>query len=826
MSKKLHLICNAHLDPVWQWEWEEGAAEALSTFRIAADFCEEYDKFVFCHNEAILYKWIEEYDMPLFEKIVKLVKQGKWHIMGGWHVQPDCNMPSGESFVRQILSGRKYFLEKFGVAPKVGVNVDPFGHTRGLVQIMKKSGYDGYLFMRPCDDNFTKLPQDEFKWVGYDGSEITAIRMQGGYCTAKGEAIYKIRDFIDKCDEDDFFLCLWGIGNHGGGPSKKDLDDIEILTKEVSKDGVELIHSTPEKYIDKVNETRNLPKVDFSLNPWSPGCYTSQIRIKQKHRLCENALYTAEIMASHASCAGLMEYPEKEFAEVIYDLLTVEFHDILPGTSIKPAEEAGIRMCDHALEILSRIKARAFFALASGQKKADEDKIPILAYNPHPYPVSGDIVAEFMLWDKNYNNYFLSPVIYDSNGNILPSQCEKENSTIPLEWRKRVAFHATLEPMSINRFDCAFEQLPKKPVPSLEHDNNYYIFDRNNLFVKINRNTGLVDAYSKNGENFVKENAFCLEVFNDDFDPWYMRDISWRNKIGSFSLLTKEEAQIFRNTMHAIDSVTVIESGKARTIVEAVFGYNSSRAVVKYIISEKEGLRIDIRIIWNEKEKLVKLNIPASFTRTECIGEHAYGREEMKKDMEENISQKYITICSDTKAIAVANNGVYGSSYENDKDNLKITLLRSPSYTAHPVGDRITMPQDRYMPYIDQGERDFSFMLDIGDKKQILDTFPKKALIFNMPPMILSFYPTGAGEKPVFPVKLEGNEITLNTFKKADNGSGYIVRLFNNTENDITTAFEIFGIKTNLSFGAYEIKTLRCDENSVVETDLMENLLD
>ena len=101
MIEKLFLICNAHLDPVWQWEWEEGAAEALSTFRIAAKFCEEYDGFVFCHNEALLYQWVEAYEPELFTRIQKLVKQKKWHIMGGWYLQPDCNMPSGEGFVRQ-----------------------------------------------------------------------------------------------------------------------------------------------------------------------------------------------------------------------------------------------------------------------------------------------------------------------------------------------------------------------------------------------------------------------------------------------------------------------------------------------------------------------------------------------------------------------------------------------------------------------------------------------------------------------------------------------------------------------------------------------------
>ena len=116
--QQLHLLCNAHLDPVWLWEWEKGAAEALSTFQTAADFCEAYDGFVFNHNEALLYQWVEEYEPELFSRIQRLVAAGRWHIMGGWFLQPDCNMPSGESFVRQILVGRAYFAKKFGVQPK------------------------------------------------------------------------------------------------------------------------------------------------------------------------------------------------------------------------------------------------------------------------------------------------------------------------------------------------------------------------------------------------------------------------------------------------------------------------------------------------------------------------------------------------------------------------------------------------------------------------------------------------------------------------------------------------------------------------------------
>ena len=130
----IHLVCNAHLDPVWLWEWPEGAAEAISTFRIAADLGEKFPGFIFNHNEAVLYEWVEEYEPALFKRIQRLVKQGKWHIMGGWYLQPDCNMPSGESFVRQILLGKKYFKDRFGVDIRTGVNLDPFGHSRGCLQ--------------------------------------------------------------------------------------------------------------------------------------------------------------------------------------------------------------------------------------------------------------------------------------------------------------------------------------------------------------------------------------------------------------------------------------------------------------------------------------------------------------------------------------------------------------------------------------------------------------------------------------------------------------------------------------------------------------------
>ena len=162
-ERRLYLVCNSHIDPVWLWMWQEGLAETLTTFRRAAHFCEEFEEFMFCHNEALLYQWVELYEPDLFCRIQDLVRQGRWHIMGGWYVQPDCNLPCGESFVRQALVGKRYFLEKFGVEPHTAVNFDSFGHTRGLVEILVKAGYDSYLFCRPDPQDFS-LPADSFIW--------------------------------------------------------------------------------------------------------------------------------------------------------------------------------------------------------------------------------------------------------------------------------------------------------------------------------------------------------------------------------------------------------------------------------------------------------------------------------------------------------------------------------------------------------------------------------------------------------------------------------------------------------------------------------------
>ncbi|MBQ3490127.1 MAG: alpha-mannosidase [Clostridia bacterium] len=826
MKKELHLICNAHIDPVWQWEWEEGAAETLSTFRVAAKFCREFDGFIFCHNEALLYKWVEEYDSALFEEIRELVKCGKWHIMGGWHLQPDCNMPSGEGFVRNILSGREYFREKFGVNPTTAINFDPFGQTRGLVQILAKSGYDSYIFCRPYK-SFCKLPSERFTWIGYDGSEITGARVTEGYGSTKGKALEKVKSIMEhfKESESQTEICLWGIGNHGGGPSQKDLNDIAEKMAQWEAEGICVRHSTPEVYFSKLRTSAELPKHDGDINPWSPGCYISQAKVKQKYRQLENELFACEKMCSALALTSDFKYPEKEFGEVIYDLLMIQFHDILPGSSVKAAEKMAIRMADHGLEILSRLRAKAFFRLSKDEKKAIDGEIPIIAYNPHPYPVEDDFECEFVLADQNRSGSFFLPSIYQSETKLL-TQTEKEASNIPIDWRKKVTFHAVLAPMQITRFNCKLKELPKKPTFPVKEDSEYYYFENEHLQIDISKKTGLIDRLSLDGKPYLSKNAMSIDVYRDNEDPWGMRVRSWTEKIGEFKLLCEKDGSAFSALKNVIPSVRVIENGEVRTIIEAVFGYGDSKAAIRYIMSKSSAeLDMDIHIVNAEKKKLFKLSVPYEMQNATAFAEVAFGEEPFRLNGDENVHQKYVRLeGSDGKKFSVYNKGIYSSSLGENK--LLISLMRTPAYCAHPIGDSEILPGNRTSYYIDQGERDFSLRFSFGEK-EYSDSIA--AQIYNEKTTCLSFFPSGEKTNEKAPIiQLEGGTISLIALKKAEKDDAYVLRLFNPTEKESSCSLTsgVLAIAETISFAPFEVKTFRLSEHSLREWQLTENLME
>lgn len=825
--KNIHLLCNAHIDPVWLWEWEEGAAAAISTFRTAAELCEQDDAFIFNHNEVTLYQWVQEYEPDLFKRIQKLVKQGRWHIMGGWYLQPDCNMPSGESFIRQILLGKTYFKQHFGVDVTTAINFDPFGHTRGLVQILAKAGYDSYLFGRP-DQNDCPLPADEFLWVGYDGSEIMGTRFCGWYNSPLGKAREKIiqwrKDFPDK----KVGLILWGVGNHGGGPSRLDLRRVNGLINKTRD--CRILHSTPEAYFKELKKhKRSLPRHARDINPWGVGCYTSQIRIKQKQRLLENELYMLEKMAVVAGAAGLMTYPREELKEALHDLMVGQFHDILPGSSIQPVEETSLRMLDHGLEIISRLKARAFFALSGGQPRAKPEHIPIMVYNPHPFKVNQLVECEFHLADYEELGSCYHRIRVFHKGRELASQEEKELSNLPIDWRKRVVFQATLEPQQMNRFDCLPVRIKKKPAPALKPKNGKITFKTQDLLVVINTRTGLVDRYRAKGIECTGKNAFQPVVLKDNADPWGMLVRRFGPQVGRFTLMPKKKGSLFSGIQgKVLDSVRVIEDGPARSVVEALFSYGDSFIVQQYKLP-RMGTEMEVatRVFWQEKDRMLKLAIPMPDAgNARYLGQVACGVGELPGNGDEAVAQKWVAVMSPKKktALTCINDGIYGSDFS--AKGLRLTLLRSPAYSCHPFENRVIMEEDRFIPRIEQGERLFRCWVNIGPASERMTLVDREALARNEKPFALSFFPPGTGKKAKPVAVLSDKAIQIVAMKKAEKGDTIILRLFEPTGRRRTAQLSLpfIGKKIPLVMNKFEIKTLRINpkKRTITETGLLE----
>ncbi|HJC25440.1 MAG TPA: alpha-mannosidase [Candidatus Eisenbergiella merdavium] len=848
-TRNLHLICNAHIDPVWLWDLEEGISAALSTFRMAAAFCEEYDGLVFNHNEVLLYEWIEEMEPELFLRIKNLVREGKWHIMGGWYLQPDCNMPSGESFIRQMELGREYFQEKFGIRPTTAINFDPFGHSRGLVQLMAKAGFDSYLFCRPGQGD-CPLPSDDFIWAGFDGSRIMAHRADT-YGTLMGEAGKKIREWAqangqqkDGTKSASAVGCvLWGVGNHGGGPSRADLDDIAEMMGKGEVNGWRLAHSTPEAYFEerrrRNEETQTQePVVEKDLNPWAVGCYTSQIRVKQKHRQLEGQLSLTEKMLSQAVLAGVIEeYPEKELRNAQKALLFSEFHDVLPGTTIRSAEEKSLQMLEYGLQIVDQWKRRAFFALLSGQEKAEEGEYPILIYNPHPFAVEGDFTCDFQLANQNWTERYALPVILQ-DGKELPGQVEKEACNLNLDWRKRVVFHGVLKPACMNRFSARISMVEKKPdrAEGVSVSPDSILFDNGRMSVRINRHTGLVDSYRVEGTEYLGAEAFGLVVLKTDCDPWGMNRHSYRDETGRFTLMEEIEGSRYSGTLnerHAglgktIPSVRVIEDGPVRTVVEAVFSWQDSRACIRYLLS-RTGTCFDLELAvnWAEKGRFLKLEIPTIFHEGSAFSETAYGVTAQEQDGDEKVFHRWCGLWSPdgSQALTVLNQGNYGVDFRDGV--MRISLLHSAVYSAHPIGDRPLLVQDRALPYIDQGEREFSFRIQAGEGRERRRLICREAQLFQEQPMTVAAFPSGLGEKADTAVTLDNPAVILAAFRKVYGEEAYLLRLFETTGSRQTARITVSeagrkaeeNVKLEVELCAYEVKTLRYDMREKILTE-------
>jgi alpha-mannosidase len=296
--------------------------------------------------------------------------------------------------------------------------------------------------------------------------------------------------------------------------------------------------------------------------------------------------------------------------------------------------------------------------------------------------------------------------------------------------------------------------------------------------------------------------------------------------MGAFELMSPQESAAFSGVeAEELPPVRVVEDGPVRTVVEAVFAYGNSAMQLRYLLP-KEGteLGLDVRVQWAEKDKMLKLAVPTPMTDGRYVGQVAYGVGALPSEGDEAVSQKWSAVVDGERALTCIDDGIYGSDFSDGE--LRLSLLRSPAYAGHPIGERPVVPQDRFTPRIDQGERRYRFWFNAGPRDDRLAAVDREALTKNEQPFALSFFPHGGGV-PVKPGPvLTDDVVQLTAFKRAEDGDGYILRLYEPTGTARVTevALPALGMSTLVRLEGFEVKTLRVDAAaaSFVEVDLTE----
>ena len=642
-----------------------------------------------------------------------------------------------------------------------------------------------------------------FIWEGYDGSRVKASRITE-YNSDLGKATEKITKDIERQKDDaEIGLTCWGVGNHGGGPSRKDLADVEKLMKESD---IKIVYSTPETYFNEVKPTEVYAG---SLVPCMVGGYTSMSSLKQKYRHLERQLMFAEKIASIASLKGSYAYPAELLKDVTEDMLNVQFHDILPGDMIRAGEENGFTYINHGLHILNNIRADAFFALCKGQPVAEAGTYPLMVFNPKTTAEKQIIECELsIIPTENYLEKRSYIEVYDENGNKLKAQTVKEASNISIDWRKKVVFETSPAAMSITRYTAKTVVLPVKKYPEVTED---IVFENGDKRVVIGAKSGLIESYVVHGKEYAEGRLFVPKMYDDTPDPWGMNEPFVGHNPAELTLLEKPDG-----VFEGMKSVQIIEDGEIYLGVEAFFGTGLTRVRLGYKIY-KDGSAVDIEanVFPNEASKAIKLTLAVGGGM--YVGEQVFGKEELFSDGRECIAQNFVALKKDSgEYLEVVTPDNCGSSY-NGKE-ICLTLLKTATYCAHPVPNRPLLQEGRFISKVDQGQRDFQFRIDTAKESELkakADLFTEKTYALNVFPTIDEKDDNG------FTISRENPDISFVTLKKARQTKGYIMRLQNCSEKTARDTVKFGNQKLKLSFGKYEVKTVIYNGETLYESKEM-----
>jgi alpha-mannosidase len=804
-DKKLHMIGNAHLDPVWLWNWQEGFQEVKATFQSALDRMKESEDFIFSCSSAAFYEWVEKNNPKMFEEIVQRIEEGRWEIVGGWYVQPDCNIPSGESYVRHGLYSQRYFKNKFGKMAKTGYNVDSFGHNGNLPQILAKSGMENYVFMRPMPLE-KGLPGRIFWWKSEDGSKVLSYRIPYEYCSSGKDLEYHAnRMNYELRDGEDEMMMFYGVGNHGGGPTKENIKSIRELNERADMPVCEM--SSTENFFQSARKSgKEFPVVYGDLQHHASGCYSVHSGIKRGNRKAETLLVNAEKWSSISNVVEKQPYPS-DFELAWKDVMFNQFHDILAGTSIPSAYDDASYLYGEAMAIGQRNLNYAIQALSWDiDIELDVTMKPIVVFNSHSW--SGKMAIDLEVRGLSNDNFRLT----DEQGNVIPAQRIQSEATV--NGQSRLLFVADLPSMGYKVFKLYLKTeeaqvLPHVPITETTVENDRYRLE-------FNTENGCIKSFydKKCDLEILRREGARLAVIEDKSDTWSHNIFKFDKEIASMEVV----------------SVKILEDGPVRSTMRVKSKYNDSYVIQDFrVYKELDYIEVKMNVDWREPQTMLKLKFPVNFNFRKPTYEIPYGYIEKSANGEEEPGQTWIDFSGEhfkngkLYGLGIANDSKY--SYSFDVDEMSITILKNSVYAHHDP--KVLDPEEEYI-YVDNGIQELTYALLPHEGGWKDSDIIRRAMEINQKPItVIETFHQGSQPQVQSFIQVDRREIVISAMKEAEDKDGIIIRAFETMKNQVNATIQIpFMERTaTLQFKPCEIKTIKVpyDKNAeITEVNMLE----
>ncbi|MFQ5653352.1 MAG: alpha-mannosidase [Planctomycetota bacterium] len=739
----------SHIDLEWLWPWRETINVCRDTYSQALRFMEEYPEFRFSQGIAQTYLWMKAKAPQIFEQIRERVKTGQWELVGGSWTEPDFNMPLGESQARQILKGWRFFKEELGREVTIGWSPDSFGYCHQLPQLLRSAGIDSFGTTKMLWNDTTPFPYHLFWWRSPDGSTVLACTPpQGIGSRVRPDRIANLLDQMEERHGARVVLIPFGVGDHGGGPSRRDIEMIRELQQTDLAPTVAI--ATFEDFLAEIRgrDDVRIPVVDDELYlQYHRGTYTSQGKIKWYNRKGEVLLLDAERFAVLAAASG-PPVPVSELREMWRRVLFHQCHDGLPGTSI-PAVKKDIAE-DYAwvLPTGDGILRRSLAALA----RTIDTRGPgdaIVVFNP-------------LSWERR------APVELPSEEAAITGP---DGERVPVQRTRagRLLFVAEAPPLGYS----VYRKLPldegadaEAPASALQVDG--WSLSNEHLRAEIDPETGHLKSVRllEGDVEILAGDGNQLELYTDRPPRW-----------DAWNLGLSE-----RRVLGELDSIEIVERGPVRALARVERSFGSSRLTQEIVLhAGVPWIEFRTRVDWREDHKLLRAAFPLRHWSPTATFHVPFGTQERPAGGKSEAARAMFEVAAiywgdqaNGVGAAILNDSKYG--YSASREWLRLSLLKAATWPD---------------PAQDQGEHHFAYALYPHRGDWMQGGVMRAGHEFNHPHYLLEV-PSREGPRPArhsfLEIEIERDGATadsaggssgvlLSALKPAEDGDGFVVRL-------------------------------------------------